>query len=138
MSSLDSLILAVPLFFAAAFAATALYEAWIEWRLRVSGITTEAKIAELRSDSRAGLTYTFVEYSYHVGGEVYTSRQAVSAAHFARLKASDQIAVCYLPSNPAQSRMAGSDQDDANRRSMIVRALLLVAFWVILMIAVKR
>src|SRR5258708_2144911 len=138
MSSLDGLILAVPLFFAAPFAVTRLYEIWIESRLRASGITTEGEIADLRSDSRAGLSYTFVEYSYHVGGEVYTSRQAVSAAHFARLKASDQIAVSYLPSNPAMSRMAGGDQDNANRRSMIIRALLLLPLRVVPMIAVRR
>src|SRR5260370_2510140 len=137
MSSLDGLLLAVRLFIAAAFGVTALYEACIESRLRASGITTEGEIAELRSDSRAGLTYTCVEYSYHVGGKVYTSRQAVSAAHYARLKESDQIAVSYLHSNPAMSRMAGGDQDAANRKPMIIRAPLLLAFLVILTIALN-
>ena len=138
MTTLDAVLLAVPLLFAVAFGASALYEAWVDSRLRAAGTTTEGHIAELRTDSRAGLTYAFVEYNYQSGGETYTSRQAISAAHCARLKEGDQIAVSYLPSNPAISRMAGGDQDDTNRRSMTVRALMLLVVWVVLMVVVKR
>src|SRR5258707_12001665 len=138
MTTFDALLLAVPLLFAVAFGASALYEIWIESRLRARGTATEGRVVELRTDSRTGLTYAFVEYNYHSGGETYTSRQTISAAHYARLKEGDQIAVSYLPSNPAISRMAGGDQDNTNRRSMTLRALLLLVVWVILMVVVKR
>jgi len=138
MSNLDSLVLAIPLFFAVAFGAAALYEMWIDSRLRTDSKTAEGNITELRRDSRLGLIYTFIEYNYRIGTDEYSARQAVTADHFERLKEGDLIAVNYVPSNPAISRMAGSDQDNANRRSMINRALVLFAVWVILMVAVRR
>ena len=135
---MDTLLLALPLVIAIAFGLGALNELWIESRLRTNGLTTKGQVLELRSDSRFGLNYSLVEYSYRIAAEIYTSRQAISAAHYAALQANNPVTVSYLPERPATARLAGTDLDSANRQSLVIRALILLAVWIILLIAVPR
>jgi hypothetical protein len=138
---MDLLLLILPLAFAAAFLIAALREWWLQKRLETEGQETRGEIIELRNDSRAGVNYRTVEYTYEVNAHpAHATIQPISGEHYNRLQKGDLVSVRYLPMEPHIARLAGKDHDDANRRALQFRALLILGVWVILLVvwAVQR
>src|SRR5579859_3443072 len=111
MSGTDRLLLALPLFFAAAFGVAAIYVVWVESRLRSGGVQAKGRVLELRSDSRFGLTYAFMEYSYRVEGQEYMARQSITSTHYEHLVEGVAVDIAYLAATPSVARLAGDDFD---------------------------
>jgi Protein of unknown function (DUF3592) len=139
--SMDLLLLILPLAFAVAFLIAALREWWLQKRLETNGRETNGEITELRNDSRAGVNYRTAEYTYEVNAHPsLVTIQPISGEHYNRLQKGDLVTVRYLPTGPHIARLAGKDRDDANRRALQSRALLILGVWVILLVvwAVQR
>src|SRR5258708_2615414 len=133
--TMDLLLLILPLAFAAAFLIAALREWWLQKRLDTAGQETNGELIELRNDSRAGVNYRTAEFTYEVNAHLsHATIQPISGEHYNRLQKGDLVTVRYLPAEPRIARLAGKDRDDANRRALQSRALLILGIWVILVV----
>jgi hypothetical protein len=99
----------IPFVFAGLFIIGWAINEWNDWRiLSSSGVTTQGKVIDRRTETDEGSRDYYVTYRFSHNDTIYTREQSVSHKFYDNSWRDSSVTVLYSPDNPQTSRLGDS------------------------------